>query len=63
MRLLLLTTIQNLTKDKRLGFIRRQPVEELEAIKEELDMGFDYLDHPLAFNHVKVQVKTMLKGR
>jgi hypothetical protein len=42
---------------------QRQLVEELKAIKEELDMGFEYLDHPLAFKHVRDQVATMLKGR
>ncbi len=26
-------------------------------------MGFEYLNHPLAFKHVKDQVATMLKGR
>lgn len=25
-------------------------------------MGFEYLDHPLAFKHVRDQVATMLKG-
>jgi hypothetical protein len=26
-------------------------------------MGFEYLDHPLTFKHVKDQVATILKGR
>jgi hypothetical protein len=35
----------------------------LEVIKKALDIGFEYLDHPLAFKNVKDQMATMLKGR
>jgi hypothetical protein len=43
--------------------IWRQPIEELEAIKKVLYTRFEYLDHPLAFKHVKDQMATMLKGK
>ncbi len=33
--------------------IQWQPLEELEAIKEALKMGFEYLDHPFAFKYIK----------
>jgi hypothetical protein len=35
----------------------------LEAIKEALDMTFEYLDHPLAYKLVKDQVAIVLKSR
>jgi 3-methyladenine DNA glycosylase/8-oxoguanine DNA glycosylase len=41
----------------------RQPTEELEAIKEALEMGFEYLDHPLAYKYIKDQVDVVLKSR
>jgi hypothetical protein len=36
--------------------IRKQPLEEFEAIKEALKLRFEYLDYPLAFKHVKDQL-------
>jgi hypothetical protein len=35
----------------------------LEAIKEAMDMTFEYLDHPLANKWVKDQVVVVLKSR
>jgi hypothetical protein len=43
--------------------IWKQPIKELEAIKKSLEIGFEYLNHPLAFKHVKDQMAIMLKGR
>jgi hypothetical protein len=43
--------------------IQHQPLKELEAIKEVLEMGFEDLDHPFAFKYVKDQVVIVLKGR
>jgi hypothetical protein len=43
--------------------IRRQPIEEMEAIKDALDQQFEYLNYPLAYKHVKDQVAIVLKGR
>ncbi len=43
--------------------IRKQPIKELKEIKEALEMGFEYLDHPLAYNYVKDQVVIILKSR
>ncbi len=42
--------------------ICRQPIEKLEAIKKALEIGFEYLDHPLAYKYVKDQV-VVLKSR
>ncbi len=36
--------------------IHKQPVEELEAIKEALEMGFEYLDHPLPIGNLKIKL-------
>lgn len=49
----------NLTIDD----ICKQPTKELEVIKEALKMGFEYLDHPLAYKHVRVQIAVTLKTR
>jgi hypothetical protein len=35
----------------------------LEAIKKALEMGFEYLDHPLAYKYVKDQMIIILKSR
>lgn len=35
----------------------------MEAIKEALEQGFHYLNHPLTFKHVKEQVASVLKVR
>lgn len=43
--------------------IHKQLTEELEAIKEAMDMTFEYLDHPLANKWVKDQVVVVLKSR
>jgi hypothetical protein len=43
--------------------IQRQPVEELEAIKQALEMAFDYLNCPPAYKFVKVQVAMVMKSR
>jgi superoxide dismutase len=43
--------------------IQKQPIEEMEAIKEALEQGFHYLNHPLTFKHVKEQVASVLKVR
>ncbi len=43
--------------------ICKQPIEKLEAIKKALEMGFEYLDHPLAYKYVKDQVVVVLKSR
>ncbi len=33
--------------------ICKEPIEKFEAIKEALEKGFEYLDHPLAYKYVK----------
>lgn len=43
--------------------IHRQPTEELEVRKKALEMGFEYLDHPLAYKYIKNQVAIVLKSR
>jgi hypothetical protein len=43
--------------------ICRQLAKELEAIKDALEMGFEYLHHPLAYKHVKVQLSVILKTK
>jgi hypothetical protein len=60
-----LTTLQGYATKLNPGIddICRQPIEELEAIKEALDMTFEYLDHPLAYKCVKDKVVVVLKSR
>jgi hypothetical protein len=60
-----LTTLQGYaTKfDPTIDDTHRQLAEKLEAIKEALDMTFEYLDHPLAYNWVKDKVVVVLKSR
>ncbi len=43
--------------------ICRQLAKELKAIKDALEMGFEYLHHPLAYKHVKVQLVVILKTK
>ncbi len=43
--------------------IHKQITKELEAIKEALEMGFEYLDHPFVYKYVKDQVVIFLKSR
>lgn len=43
--------------------ICRQLAKELEVIKEALEMGFEYLHHPLAYKHVRVQLTVILKTK
>jgi len=43
--------------------ICKQLIEELEAIKEALEMGFEYLDHPLSYRQFKGQVAIVMKAR
>jgi hypothetical protein len=43
--------------------IRRQPTEKLDAIKEVLEISFEYLDHPLAYKYMKDQVVIVFKSR
>jgi hypothetical protein len=40
--------------------IQKQLVEELEAIREALEMGFEYLDHPLSYRQFKDQVAIVM---
>jgi len=35
----------------------------LDAIKEVLDVGFEYIDFPFGYKHVKDQVAIVLKSR
>jgi hypothetical protein len=60
-----LTTLQGyvMKLNPAIDDIRRQPIEELEAIKEALDMTCEYLDHPLAYKWVKDKVVVVLKSR
>jgi hypothetical protein len=41
--------------DLAIDDIQRQPLKELKIIKEALEMGFEYLDHPLSYKYVKDQ--------
>lgn len=43
--------------------IRRQPLDEMEVIKDALDQQFDYLNYPLAYKLFKDQVAILLKSR
>jgi hypothetical protein len=43
--------------------IPKQPLEEINAIKDALDWQFEYLNHPLNYKSVKKQVAIMLKIR
>jgi hypothetical protein len=43
--------------------IKRQPVEELKAIKQTLEMAFEYLDYPPRYKFVKYQVAIVMKSR
>jgi hypothetical protein len=43
--------------------IKRQPAEELEAIKQALEMAFEYLDYPPTYKFVKDQVVIVMKSR
>jgi len=43
--------------------IHKQITKELEAIKEALEMGFEYLDHPFVYRYVKDQMVIFLKSR
>jgi hypothetical protein len=43
--------------------IWQQLAEELDAIKEALDVSFEYIDFPLGYKYVKGQVVVVLKSR
>ncbi len=43
--------------------IKKQLVEELEAIKQALEMAFEYLDYPPTYKFVKDQVAIVTKSR
>jgi hypothetical protein len=43
--------------------IRKQPTPKLLCIKEALEAGFHYVDHPLVYKHVKDQVVIILKHK
>jgi hypothetical protein len=49
--------------DLAIDDIQRQPSKELKIIKEALEMGFEYLDHPLSYKYAKDQLIVVLKGR